>query len=201
MGHCTVFSLKTAKLILWKNPFTEICQGWMKKDKKKLFSNEYCDLLVHASFTIFTGPAKLFSNNIISYLKIKIYWQFYDFLWWWSVQRGQLNKSPCRCKKKLTNSIILDLLSCPLIPIIFIKRYTRSIFFVMFCRKLSNSWIYLWTNFLEVHWRCLQNILLQNLKKKTFLISLKYVLVSFPLTPYIFLKRYIFSINFKTIHW
>ena len=30
----------------------------------------------------------------------------------------------------------------------------------------SNSWNYLWTNFLKVHWRCVQNITLQNLRGK-----------------------------------
>ena len=89
------------------------------------------------------------------------------FLWRWSLQRGPLNKSPRRCKKKHYYSSFIkpDLLSGPLIPIIFIKSYTRSIIFVTFCQKLSNSWIYLWTNFLEAHWRCLQNIALQNPKK------------------------------------
>ena len=66
---------------------------------------------------------------------------FCDFLWWGSLQRGQLKKSPCRCKrtlykirreKKLSNSIKLDLPSCPLLPLIFIQRYTRSIFFLDF---------------------------------------------------------------------
>ena len=124
---------------------------------------------------------------------------------WWSLHRGQLIKSPCRCKKTLQNpnklpkSIKLDPLSCPLIPVIFIKRYTWFIIFVTFRWKLSNSWIYLWKNFLEIHWRCLQNIVLQNPKKLP--ISPKYVLESFPLTPYIFLKRYTWSINFETIHW
>ena len=124
-------------------------------------------------------------------------------MWWWSLQRGQL--SPYRCnkkseEKKLTNSIELDLLSCPLIPLFFIKkkRYTRSIIFVTFCRKWSNSLIYLQTTFLEVHWRCLQNIFLQKPKKKKLLISLKYVLESFPLSPYIYIKRYTWSINFET---
>ena len=130
------------------------------------------------------------------------------FLWWWSLQRGQLNKSPWGCKKhnkippkKITNSIKIDLLSCPLLPIIFIKRYIGFIIFVTFCQNLSNSWNYFWTNFLEVHWRCLQNILLQNLKKKELPISLKYVLESFLLTPYVFIKRYTWSINFEKIHW
>ena len=90
-------------------------------------------------------------------------------------------------EKKLPNSIKLDPLSCPLIPVIFMKRCTRSIIFVMFCWKLkienwklSNSWIYLWKNFLEIHWRCLQNIVLQNPKKifeKIF--SLKFVQVGY----------------------
>ena len=117
--------------------------------------------------------------------------------WWWSLQWGQLNKSPCGCKKKrykkkkkIPNSLKLDPLSCPLIPVIFIKRYTRSIIF---------PWIYSWKNFLEIHWRCLQNIVLQ--KPKKLPISLKYVLESFPFTPYIFIKRYTWSINFETIHW
>ena len=52
------------------------------------------------------------------------------------MQRGQFNESPCilkkklqnpKKKKKIANSIKLDLPSCPLIPLIFIKRYTRSI--------------------------------------------------------------------------
>ena len=69
--------------------------------------------------------------------------------------------------EKLTHSIKLDLPSCPLIPLIFIKRYTRSFIFVTFCQRISNSLIYLWTNFLEVHGRPLQNIALQHPKKKT----------------------------------
>ena len=130
-------------------------------------------------------------------------------MWWGSLQRGQLNKSPCRCKKKhftksegekkLTNSIKLDLPKCPLLPLIFIQRYTRSINFSTFRKKLSNSSIYLWTNFLAVHWRCLQNIALQNPKKIP--ISLNYVLASFPFTPYIFIKGYTWSINFENINW
>ena len=44
-----------------------------------LFSNEYCDLLVHASFTKFTGPANLFLNNIIINLK-KIYKYIYKYI-------------------------------------------------------------------------------------------------------------------------
>ena len=139
------------------------------------FSNQYCDLLFHASVTKFTGPAKLFLNNNIFYLKKTKKKKMFilRFFWWWSLQRGQLNKSPCRCKKKrykirkkkLPNSIKRDPLSCPLIPVIFIKRYTRSIFFVTFRWKLSHSWIFSWKNFLEIHWRCLQNIVLQNPKK------------------------------------
>ena len=124
------------------------------KGQKKI-SNKYCDLLFNASFTKFTGPAKLFLNNNIFYFQQKKC-EFRDFFWWWSLQRGQLNKSPCRCKKKrykirkkkLPNSIKLDPLSCPLIPVIFIKRYTRSIIFVTFHWKLSNSWIYLWKKLL-----------------------------------------------------
>ena len=129
------------------------------------------------------------------------------FSWWWSLQKGHLNKSTCGCKKnvtkskekKLPNSIKLDPLSCPLIPVIFIKRYTRSIIFVTFCWKLSNSWIYSWNFFLEIHWRCLQNIVLQNPKKLP--ISPKYVLESFLFTPYIVIIKYTWSVNFETIHW
>ena len=116
LGHCTVFSLKTAKIIIWKKNFTEIWPVWMYK-VKKVFSNKYCDLLVHARFTKFTGPAKVFLKKGL--------WKKMWFLIWWSLQRGQLNKSPCRCKKKcykiqkkITNSIKLDLPSCPLIPLI-----------------------------------------------------------------------------------
>ena len=123
----------------------------------RFFSHKYCDLLSHASFTKFL-------NNNTFYFQKKKKCEFWDFFWWWSLQRGQLNKSPCVCqknvtkseRKKLLNSIKLDPLSCPLIPVIFIKRYTK---------KLSNSWIYLWKNFLDIHWRCLQNIVLQNPKK------------------------------------
>ena len=113
----------------------------------------------------------------------------------------QKNVTKFEKKKKLPNSIKLDPLSCPLIPVIFIKRYTRSIIFVTFCWKLSNSWIYSWINFLEIHWRCLQNIVLQNPKKKKLPISPNVVLESFPVTPYIFIKRYTWSINFEKIHW
>ena len=126
--------------------------------------------------------------------------------WWWTPQRGQLNKSPCGCKKKrykirkkkLPNSIKLDPLSCPFIPLIFIIRYTRSIIFVTFRWKLSNCWIYLWKNFgdsLKMSTKyCVT-------KSKRLPISPKYVLGSFPFTPYIFIKRYIWSINLETIHW
>ena len=111
----------------------------------------------------------------------------------------QKNVTKSEEKKKLTNFIKLDPLSCPLIPVIVIKRHTRSIIFVMFRWKLSNSWIYSWTHFFEVHWICLQNIALQNPKKK-LPISLKYVLKSYPFTPYIFIKRYTWSITLETIH-
>ena len=76
-----------------------------------------------------------------------------------------MQKKTLQNPKKLPNPIKLDPLSCPLIPVIFIKRYTRSIIFVTFRWQLSNSWIYSWKNFLEIHWRCLQNIVLQNPKK------------------------------------
>ena len=41
-------------------------------------------------------------------------------------------KDVTKSKKKLSNSIKLDPLSCPLIPLFFTKRYTRSIIFVTF---------------------------------------------------------------------
>ena len=48
------------------------------KRPTSLFSNKYCDLLIHASFTKFTGPAKLFlNNNIFYFLKKKC--AFWDF--------------------------------------------------------------------------------------------------------------------------
>ena len=93
-------------------------------------------------------------------------------------------------EKKLTDPIKLDLSSCPLSPLIFIKGCTRSIIFVTFCHTWSKSSIYLWTNFLEVHWRCPQNIALQNPKKKSQF-----------LYTYISIKRYTWFINFETIHW
>ena len=46
---------------------TEIKPGWIKKIKNKNKKKSYCDLLVHASFTKYTGPAKVFSNNIKIY--------------------------------------------------------------------------------------------------------------------------------------
>ena len=134
---------------------------------------------------------------------------FLWILWRWSLQINQLNKSPCRCKKKqVTKSekkkkthqfnktwpteLVFDTIN-------LYKNDTRYIILVTFCQKLSISWIYSWTIFLEVHWRFLQNIALQNPKKK-LPISLNYVLESFPFTPYIFIKRYTWSINFETIH-
>ena len=207
MGHCTVFSLKTVKKAFEKIFSLKFVQIGYKRPKS-FFSNKYCDLLFHASFTKFTGPAMLFLNNDIFHFQQK-YCEFLDFFWWWSLQRGQLNKSPCGCQKtlqnpkqkKLPNSIKLDPLSCPLIPVIYMKRYTRSVIFVTFRWKLSNFWIYLWKNFLEIYWRCLQNIVLQNPKKKKLPISPKYSPESFLFTRFIFMKRYTWSINFKTIHW
>ena len=66
MGHCTVFLLKTAKKIIWKNLFTKICPGWIQK-AKKFFSNTYCDMLFHASLTKFTGPAKFFQQKNVNF--------------------------------------------------------------------------------------------------------------------------------------
>ena len=40
-----------------------------KRPKSFFSSNKCCDLLFHASFTKLTGPAKLFLNNNIFYLK------------------------------------------------------------------------------------------------------------------------------------
>ena len=105
-------------------------------------------------------------------------------------------------KKQLPNSRKIDPLSCPLIPVFFIKRYTRSIIFVTFRWKLSNSWIYLWKKI----WRFTEDvykILCYKIRKRKKKLSIfpKYVLESFLFTPYIFIKRYTWSINFKTIHW
>ena len=128
---------------------------------------KYWDLLFHASFTKFTGPARLFlNNNIFNFQKIFV--NFGIFFWWWSLQRGQLNKSPCGCKKNVTKSKKKTPQFHKTWPTaLFIKRYTRSIIFVTFWWKLSNSWIYLWKKILELHWRCLQNIVLQNPKKNS----------------------------------
>ena len=53
------FHSKQLRKSFEKNIFTKIWPVWMKKSKK-LFSNKYCNPLVHASLTKFTGPAKLF---------------------------------------------------------------------------------------------------------------------------------------------
>ena len=136
-----------------------------------------------------------------------IFWVFCLFLWflwflsWWSLQRGQLKKSPCRCKKTLQNPnklaiyFILDLDSCPLLPWFFIKRCTMSKKFKTFRHKLSVSRIYSSRNFLEFSRRFLQNIALQNPKKLA--ISLKLNLEHCPLIPWFFIKRYTMSINFE----
>ena len=168
-----------------------------------MFSNKFCDLLFHASFTKFTGPAKVFlKNNILYFKKRKKKKWILGFFLWWSLQRGQLNKSPCGCKKNVTktkkkihNSIKLDPLSCPLIPIIFIKRYTRSIIFKTFVKKneqfLSLFVKKLFRGSLKMSTKyCVTN------PKKELPISLKYVLDSFPFTPYVFIKRYTWSIQF-----
>ena len=66
MAHCDFHSKQL------KYSFEEIFSlkfGQVGCKKKVFFSNKYCELLVHASFTKFTGPAKIFLNNIIIYLK------------------------------------------------------------------------------------------------------------------------------------
>ena len=144
------FHSKTLRKSVEKIFSLKFVQVGYKRPQKN--SNKYCNLLFHASFTKFTGPAKLFLSNNIFYFQTKKMW-ILVFFWRWSLQRCQLNKSPCGCKKKnvtksikktLPNFVKLDPMSCHLIPVIFIKRYTRSIIFVMFRWKLSNSWIYLW---------------------------------------------------------
>ena len=120
---------------------------------KTIFSNKYCDLLLHASFTKLIGPALLFLNNRIT-CYLNFIFSFVIFLL----------KSPCRFKKtlqspkKLAISVKLTLQSCPLITNIVIKRYTWSINLETFRWKLSNFWIYSWANIVEIHWWCLQNI-------------------------------------------
>ena len=63
------FHSKQLRKSFEKNLFTKIFTGWIYKAKKFFFANKYCDLLFHASFTKFTGPAKLFLNNNIVYFK------------------------------------------------------------------------------------------------------------------------------------
>ena len=102
-----------------------------------------------------------------------------------------------KIQKKPTNSIKLNLLSCHLIPVIIKKIYTRSIFFCEFwaihefiCYKLFGGSLKIFTRY------CVTKF-----AKKILLISLKYSLESFTLTPYIFIKRYTWSINFEAINW
>ena len=67
LGHCTIFSLETAKKKIIKKIFSlKFLHVWYKRS----FLNKYCDLLIYASFTKFTGPAKLLlNNNILHFLK------------------------------------------------------------------------------------------------------------------------------------
>ena len=121
-----------------------------------------------------------------------------DLLWWWSLQRGQLRKKryKIRRKKTLTNPIKLELLSCPLTPIIFTKRYTRSIIFGEVLSKIEK-----FLNLFGGSLKMSTKYFVTKSENKKLPISLKYVLESFPFTPYIFIKRYTWSINFETIHW
>ena len=131
--------------------------------------------------------------------------EFWDFFGWWSLQRGQLNKSPCGWKKtlqnpkKIPNSIKLDPLSCPLIPVIF-KKETLGLLFLL--RFVKNWEIPEFTS-KQTFWRFNEDvykILRYKISKKPT-ISQNCVLESFPFTPYIFIKRYTWSINFETLHW
>ena len=113
-----------------------------EKGKTNIFQRKYCVLLVLESFTKFIGPAKLVLNQRIYFF---IFFLVLWFLCWWSLQRGQLKKSPCRCtkvcykikRKILAISVKLDLQSFPLIPYIFIKRYTWSIKLETFFWKIE----------------------------------------------------------------
>ena len=75
---------------------------WNKRPKKYFQTN-----IVTCSFM----PASLNLQVQLSYSKTIIYLifkkkkcEFGDFFWWWSLQKGHLNKSPCRCKKNVTKS-------------------------------------------------------------------------------------------------
>ena len=81
------------------------------------------------------------------------------------------------------------------------KKNTRPMFFVMFCWKLSNSWIYSWTNLLRFTEDVYKMLRYKIRRKKKLLISLNYVLERCPFAPYIFIKRYTWSINLETIQW
>ena len=105
-----------------------------------------------------------------------------------------MQKNVTKSEKKITNSIKLDLPSCPLIPLIFIKRYTKSIIFVTFCikKKLAIP-VFICE---QTFWWFTEDVY-KILRYKIW----KYVLENCPFTPNIFLKRYTWSIYFKTIHW
>ena len=123
------------------------------------------------------------------------------FFWWWSLQRGQLNKSPCggkktlkiREKKKLPNFIKLG----P--PIIFIKIYTR-----FFLWHFVESWAIPEFICETTFWRFSEDvykILCYKIQKKNPHFS-KICPRVFSFTPYIFIKKkYTWSINFETILW
>ena len=123
---------------------------------------------------------------------------------------GQLFKFLCRCQKRflknlkkrkeknLSNSVKLDLPSCPFIPLIFIKRYARSIFWCF-----VQNWAIPDLLCGQTFWRFTEDvykILRFKIWRKKLPISLKYVQESFSFTPYIFIKRYTWSNNFEKIH-
>ena len=163
---------------------------------KKIFSNRYSDLLVCANFTKFTGPAKLFLNNVIIFFCIIFYHQFYDFFLDEACKKVSKRNHPVDLKKiwqnpnKFAISEKLDIENCPLIQYIVMKKYARYISFesCFFC----TFWIYLWANLLKFYWRCLKIITLQNPKNIKLGIPVKLVMHSFPFTPCICKKNTLF---------
>ena len=82
------------------------------------------------SFSLISGFRKISCSQEMDSVLIQVSRKF-------DVHQRNLYKIWIRKKNQITNFIKLDLPSCPLIPIIFIKRYTRSIFVCHFVKNCA----------------------------------------------------------------